>query len=76
MLSLLVYVLHRRAQISKGETERKGKVDFANVKQYLTIYGCNTYKQANRISYGLYTYNIMYVFASGLYSIYFFEGLG
>lgn len=37
MLSLLVYVLHRRAQVSKRETLRGGKVDFENVKQYLDV---------------------------------------
>lgn len=33
MLSLLVYVLHRRAQVSKGQL----KEGTANVKQYLKI---------------------------------------
>lgn len=37
MLSILVYVLHRRAQVSKKETERKETADFANVKQHLRI---------------------------------------
>ncbi len=37
MLSLLVYVLHRRAQVSKKEMERTGTVDFANVKHYLAV---------------------------------------
>lgn len=51
MLSLLVYVLHRRAQVSKEETQRKGKVDFANVKQYL-LHGVSTlkYKETNHIN--------------------------
>ncbi len=48
MLSLLVYVLHRRAQVSKKEAWRKGKVDFANVKQYHAI-GALTWLQYMKI---------------------------